>query len=79
MPSTPPPAHHAYLMDVDFGMQFEMWNGLGPPEGLLRITAAGGYRIEAEEESMHLQEPQVGDVLSSGKLIAASFGSKSTL
>ena len=55
--------HHAYAMAIDFGMKFEKQNGFWTPEGLLHISGAGGYKIVVAKESLHLLEPQIGDLL----------------
>lgn len=49
-------------MALDFGMKFKKRNGLWLTESLPQIAGAS-YQIEVAEESLHLLEPQVGDIL----------------
>jgi hypothetical protein len=57
-------AHHAYCMAKDFGMEFERRFGQKwEPESILHIPAASEYRIYVHADSLHLLEPQVGDIL----------------
>lgn len=55
-------AHHAYCMAIDHGMEFERRFGKWEPEGLIHLAGATGYKIAIHPDSLHLLEPQDGDV-----------------
>ena len=56
-------SHHAYVMAVDFGMEFANRFGKWQRESLVHLTGATGYRLYVHEDSLGLLEPRVGDVV----------------